>query len=595
MENFIKKLSAFFLFVWDSLVNIVRVIGKALLDILFRFVDLVMPLTKIAGFIRRRLPKFWEWLMGLGFIKRMISRNIFRKFGNAAPARPHAFTMAAPYTTWYGFVNRKFTGRHLPEPETAGHLPEKKDLVELFLRPKPADGPKPQTDCIRSTVLFSAFAQWFTDSFLRTDHAFEFDDNTGVVLRDENEAPIRKPGRAQKNTSNHEIDLCQIYGLNEKQTSILRTHAETGKDKGCLRYQEHEDGEYPEFLLKTPPTDPKEELDLHAHYAKLHPDERILRSIFLRADHNDQGYETIFAAGLEHSNATIGNALLNTIFLREHNRVARLIAAQNDRFSDEQVFQITRNVMIVLLLKVVLSDYIRHISPLNLPIEFQPGFAETQHWYRTNRISIEFNILYRWHGLVPDEFDFMPVPSDPHSFRHNNKWLMDTGVAKAVELFSKQRAGRITIGNTPRYLAGVKTDTINLMRDANLEKYNAYRKHLGLHEAKDFSDVTDDPDVAQKLSSLYKGNINDLEWYVGMLAESHGEDMIMGEMLLTFVAHDAFTQALTNPLLSKAAFNPKTFTNEGWGVINATTTLEDIVSRNLGAGQSTYCSFRMAE
>ncbi len=46
------------------------------------------------------------------------------------------------------------------------------------------------------------FAQWFTDSFLRTDR-------TDV----------------RRNTSNHEIDLCQIYGLTEAATRMLREGA----------------------------------------------------------------------------------------------------------------------------------------------------------------------------------------------------------------------------------------------------------------------------------------------------------------------------------------------------------------------------------
>ena len=59
--------------------------------------------------------------------------------------------------------------------------------------------------------MFMFFAQWFTDSFLRTSN----DDPTG-----------------RKNTSNHEIDLCQIYGLDADKTAMLRSH-----DGGRLKSQ----------------------------------------------------------------------------------------------------------------------------------------------------------------------------------------------------------------------------------------------------------------------------------------------------------------------------------------------------------------------
>ncbi|WP_299849387.1 peroxidase family protein [uncultured Roseovarius sp.] len=562
-------------------------------DFIFRLIDLVLPLIKIAHFVRNKLPGFWNWLTRQDWFKRLISRRTFRKFAGAAPARPHQFTMAQDYTTWYGFVDRSYTGRHLP-PRRASNLPDPDALTNLFLRDE-TDG---QTDCTRSTVLFAAFAQWFTDSFLRTAHAMEFDAKNNVI-RDGSDAIIRKEGRATRNTSNHEIDLCQIYGLTQDQTNLLR--CDDDENRGCLKFQDGEDGEYPCFLLSGKPTalDPKDpkkngQLRIRREFKNLHPDERIIRSIFSKAGHNKKGYETIFAVGLEHGNATIGNSLMNTIFLREHNRIARLIAGQHTDWDSDRVFETTRNVMTVLLLKIVISDYIRHISPMNLPLEFQPGLAEKENWYRTNRISIEFNLLYRWHALVPDEMSFMPNPKDPVAFLHNNDWLMQTGVGKAVDLFSKEVAGRITLGNTPRFLGPVKRDTISLMRDANLATYNAYRERFSLPKAHSYEDITDDKNMISELKALYGENVDNLEWYVGLMAEKHGTDMIMGDLLLTMVAHDAFTQALTNPLLANEVFRPETFSPVGWKVINETSKLEHIVQRVVGGAEPVTCTFSHA-
>ena len=592
MSKIIENLADIGLSFWRNLKHVFVSIARLLLDTIFRLVNLILPLTTLAYMFKQRAPGLWRALMKVGFIKRMVSRNVFRKFGSAAPARPHAFSLAADYTTWESLTDRAYTGRHLPpiSLEQSANLPPQEKIIDLFMRQPDASGRPQQIDCIRSTFMFAAFAQWFTDSFLRTDHAFDFDD-CGNVKRDSAGAPLRLPGREKRNTSTHEIDLCQIYGLNARQTDILRLKSET--DRGCLKFQSGDDGEYPPFLLSAKPANGQTPLAVKPEFKDLHPDERILRSIFLRADHNDRGYETIFAAGLEHSNATIGNALLNTIFLREHNRVARLIAAANPSWDDERVFQTTRNVMIVLLLKIVISDYIRDISPLNLPLEFQPGFAEAQGWFRTNRISIEFNLLYRWHGLVPNEFSFMPSPADPNAFRHNNNWLLQNGVAKAVSVFSREKAGRIGIGNTVPYLRGVKADTVTLMRAARLAPYNAYRKRFGLSPAKTFDDVTKDKAHAARLSALYDGDIGRLEWYVGMTSEDHGPDMIMGELLMCMVAHDAFTQALTNPLLSIEAFREETFSPAGWAVINETSTLSHIIDRITGGG-SVFCAFSHA-
>ena len=51
---------------------------------------------------------------------------------------------------------------------------------------------------------------------------------------------------------------------------------------------------------------------------------------------------------------------------------------------------------------------------------------------------------------------------------------------------------------------------------------------------------------------------------------------------------DAFSQALTNPLLSEHAYNDKTFTPEGMKVIADTKRLQDILNRNSPGGKGPY-------
>ena len=74
-----------------------------------------------------------------------------------------------------------------------------------------------------------------------------------------------------------------------------------------------------------------------------------------------------------------------------------------------------------------------------------------------------------------------------------------------------------------------------------------------------FAELTSDPAVQQRLAELY-GDIDQLEWYVGIFAEDHPEYQMMGELLTAMVGYDAFTQALTNPLLAPQVFTEATFT-----------------------------------
>lgn len=558
----------------------------SILELPIDFFLKIIPLTQIAFWFKDHFPGLWTRLTGRDWVQKTISKAVFRKFGGITPARPHQTTMADSYTSWKGIADLEYTGRHLPaDPLFASRIrPDADLLVSAFLRPEDGSAGGSMTNDMRSTYLFASFAQWFTDSFLRTSHAFEFDENGEVVT--ENGIPKRLPGREKYNDSTHEIDLCQIYGMNKDMTDKLRSP----EYKGCLRSQYINDEEYPEFLLSRAPVPEDSKLPIRPHFEGLH-DERVIRHIFKRAK-SDRRYETLFATGLEHSNATIGNALLNTVFLRLHNHIAREMTAAQPDWDSDRVFETTRNTMIVILLNIVISDYIRHISPLGLPLKFQKGMADAETWYRRNRIHIEFNILYRWHGLVPSRFPFLPDPEDLSSFRHNNEWLLETGVSGALTALSKVRAGKMILGNTPRFLAQVKQDTVSIMRASEIQPYNAYRKRFGLKPAEKFTDITQDPVLAAKLSDLYDNRIEDVEWYVGMCAESHGRGMLMGDLMFNMVAYDAFTHVLTNPLLSNEIFRPSTFGDVGWKYVRTITTF-----RQVGAlvvkDPSTFCNLAM--
>ena len=65
------------------------------------------------------------------------------------------------------------------------------------------------------------------------------------------------------------------------------------------------------------------------------------------------------------------------------------------------------------------------------------------------------------------------------------------------------------------------------MRFARLESYNAYRQRFGLAPKRDFADLTADPQVQRRLEELY-GDIDNLEWYVGIWAEDRPPEQMMG-------------------------------------------------------------------
>ncbi len=124
-----------------------------------------------------------------------------------------------------------------------------------------------------------------------------------------------------------------------------------------------------------------------------------------------------------------------------------------------------------------------------------------------------------------------------------------------------------------------------------MASYNSYAEHFGTSTYKSFEDLTGEKEIAKKMEDVY-GSIDKLEWFTGLWAEKYDpKKKIMGDLLVAMVANDAFTQALTNPLLGQQVFTEETFTKEGMEIINETSTLADICARVTGIKDGNGVSF----
>jgi len=300
-----------------------------------------------------RLEKAYLWVATrVPFLRKLTTRVIVNRYARAAPPRPRPYSMAADgYTSWTGLSDPTYTGRHLPPREpSARKEPSVEEVVELFLR-RPGEPGEPARD---TSLLFPFFAQWFTDSFLRTH-----------------------PLDPRKNQSNHGIDLLQIYGAAEAQTKLLRTEG------GFLDSQRIDGEEYAVHLFEDGPDGRPQ---LRERFRTLYTPENFERVFVNNPKMTDEHRRRALAVGLEHGNSTLGNVLMNTIFLREHNRLVRLLRDRYD-WDDDRLFETARNINIVMVLKIVIEDYIPHISRVYIPLQALPGIWDREPWYRTNRMA----------------------------------------------------------------------------------------------------------------------------------------------------------------------------------------------------------------
>jgi len=486
----------------------------------------------------------WAWLSGEA------SAKVVDEAVELTRNRPHPWSTVSDYTSWRSLTDRTYLARHLPAA-TVPKMPPPDQVIELFRRPAGL-----QRLSNKSTCLFPAFAQYLTDGFIRT-----------------------MPTDARRTTTNHEIDLCPLYGRTIDQTDALRLKDETKGRRGRLKSQMIGQEEYPPFLYTngTNISDPAfDALDPPLFSpnqptpapAPNWPQERL---------------NTLFAVGGDRANSTPFTSMINTLLLREHNRVAGVLESKNDGWDDERVFQTARNIMIPIFIKIVVEQYINHVTPLPFSLRADPTVAWTANWNRPNWITAEFSLLYRWHSLMPDTIQWSGDRAIPiGAFTLDNEPLLSVGLDAAFSAAALQPTGELGALNTAAALLPIETLSVNQARFNRLDTYNSYRQAFGMTAAASFGEISSNPQVVALLEELYDepGNV---EFYPGLFAEDRTPDSPLPGLLLRMVAVDAFSQALTNPLLSEHVFNENTFTTWGFNLINTTSKLGDLLARNVPA------------
>ncbi|NVO58253.1 heme peroxidase [Rhodobacteraceae bacterium B1Z28] len=483
-------------------------------------------------------------------LAKWVNRLLINRIVKRARSRPHPLSTAHDFVSWKGLTDRRWSGRHLP-PGVRTTMPEVDDLLDLFERRDST-----QRLCPKSTCLFPAFAQYLTDGFLRTE-------TDNLIAKGET-----ADTRLRRNTSNHEIDMCTLYGRTQAQTDALRLSSETRGEKGRLRSQKLNEEEYSPFLYSDGQVD---------------PDFAVLDRPLGESDLTDELRAKLFAVGGDRVNSVPQVAMLNTLFLREHNRLAGEIETAHPDWSDERIFETARNTVIVIFIKMVVEDYINHIAPVPFKLKADPSVAWRAPWNKPNWITVEFSLLYRWHALIPDTLQWDATPQPVSSTFMNNALLLKAGLLQSFRLISATPAGEVGPRNTAKPLLHVEKSSIEQDRFCQLASYSDYRNYLGQSRPTHWSNISTDPDVATKLSKLYDDPRN-VDFHVGLFCEDRVPNSPLPSLILSFVALDAFSQALTNPLLSEHVFRPSTFSEPGWRAIQSTNVLRDIVDRNVAGG-----------
>ncbi|MEP0960192.1 MAG: peroxidase family protein [Roseobacter sp.] len=504
----------------------------------------------------------FSFVESLPLLARWVNGWAINRVVNRARARPHPLSTRHDYVCWPGLTDKQWSGRHLaPRPRATAPTPD--DLVSLFARENGK-----QRLCPKSTCLFPAFAQYLTDGFIRTESEH---------LTPAGETQEK---RLQRNTSNHEIDLCPLYGRTPAQTDALRVKSEEFGSKGRLKSQTIKGEEYAPFLYKK---------------GRVDPQFKVLDVPLGASEATKEIRASLFAFGGDRANSVPQVAMLNTVFLREHNRLAAVIEEQNPKWDDNRVFETARNTVIVIFIKIIVEDYINHISPMPFNLRADPSVAWNAPWNKPNWITTEFSLLYRWHALIPDTIKWGGEDVPVHKTFLNNALLLENGLLEGFAGLCKTQAGELGPHNTAEALLHIEKASIEQDRFCNLASFSDYCYYMSQPRPETFDEISSDPKIASKLAKLYE-HPRDVDFHVGLFCQDRVANSPLPNLVLVFVALDAFSQALTNPLLSEHVFKKSTFSGVGWSTIHETQRLKDVLARNVEGGLGdTFISMTRAE
>jgi len=300
----------------------------------------------------------------------------------------------------------------------------------------------------------------------------------------------------------------------------------------------------------------------------------------------------LFLAGDVRANEQVGLTAMHTLFVREHNRLVDELAAENPGWTDEQLYQRARKIVGAQMQVITYEEFLPALLGSAAPSStgsYNPNVDATI----LNEFSTAF---YRvGHTMLSPELqriqnDGTPAPGGPLSLdaAFFDPTLLQTGVdvdylLKGLASQQQQLVDNKIVDDVRNFLfgppgsGGLDLASLNIQRgrDHGLPDYNTLRLAYGLSAVTNFSDITSDTTLQVTLQSLY-GNVNDIDPWVGALAEDHLPGSNVGELIAT-VLSEQFTRLLVGDRFWYE--NDPDFTQAEINELRATQ-LSDIIRRN---------------
>ena len=252
---------------------------------------------------------------------------------------------------------------------------------------------------------------------------------------------------------------------------------------------------------------------------------------------------------------------MHTIWVREHNRIAKKLQANNPGWDDEKLFQETRRIVIAEYQHIIYNEWLPLVVGQNQITAFglrprTTGYSSSYLDSFDPRVTNEFaTAAFRFgHSLIPTKFKqtnsanrnsensrfqsikdifFEPnkVQSNPGIIDDLVRGLTSQKGQKWDNKFSEDIINHLFEEVEDVGTGGLDLVALNIQRgrDHGLPGYNVYREVVGLGKAENWDGLRNnirDKDI-ENLKKVYK-HVDDVDLFVGGFLEIPSEDAFIG-------------------------------------------------------------------
>ncbi|NNF18044.1 MAG: peroxiredoxin [Gammaproteobacteria bacterium] len=259
----------------------------------------------------------------------------------------------------------------------------------------------------------------------------------------------------------------------------------------------------------------------------------------------------LFLAGDVRANEQLGLTAMHTLFVREHNRLADEIAAQDPTLSGDKIYNKARRLVGAMIQHITYTEFL----PVLLGDGAMPVYAGYDPTIDASISSVFSTVAYRFgHSALSPTLKRITASGADHSGGHlslrdaffsPHALIVDDtfeSVLRGLAAQVCQNIDTLVIDDVRNFLfgppgaGGLDLAALNIQRgrDHGIGSYNFIREHMQLAPATSVADITSDVTIQSALQSAYD-DIDLLDPWSGGLAEDPMPGALVGELFYTVI------------------------------------------------------------